>query len=326
MSEHEKSTFNANQNCLSLQIDKSTETKTKVCYYLDLPKSERDQHQLSKSERLVLRKKQYNLNQKSERCILDKTKICKKNCRDFEDQDETKINCRNRCKIDEKKPCIQFEDKNDFATTLSVEIKRRPWENYHKCIAQTYQCYCGELKKLINDQKNTGKSNRTGLSDGKALSYQDRLKIKLKDRPEVSGQHLKEFQLNKGALNGQFLKTFQIQCTFPLSLTGRNLLTSFTNKYIYYAIDDILYLLRSNKLERDNLLTMLYSSMLSLHNDFSINFFDIWIDSVYFNEYYRTNRFLNTESQHINQNTITIITLKLHYFTRTPIKKPQPIW
>ena len=326
MSEHKKSTFNSKQNCLSLQIDKSTKTKTKICYYLDLPKSERDQHQLSKNGLLVLRKKRYNLNQKSERCILDRTKICEKNCRDFEGQDETKINCRNKCKIDEKKSCIQFEDRNDFATTLSIKIKKRPWENYHKCIAQTYQCYCGELNKLLNDQKNTGKLNRTGLSDGKALFYQDKLKIKLKERPEESGQHSKGFQLNKGALNGQFLKAFQIQYTLPLSLTGRNLLTSFTNKYIYYAIDDILYLLRSNKFERDNLLIMLYSSMLSLQNDFSINFFDIWIDSVYFNECYKTNRFLDTKSQHLNQNTLTIITLKLHYFTRTPIKKPEPIW
>lgn len=324
MSKHEKSTFNSKQNCLSLQIDKSTQTKKKICYYLDLPKSERGQHQLSKSERLVLRKKRYNLNQESERCVLDETRVCKKSCRNFEDQYETRIDCRNRCEIDEKKLCMKFEDRNDFSTTLSIKIKKRPWENHHKCIAQTYQCYCGELNKLIDDQKNTGKSNRTGLSDGKALSYQDKLKIKLKERPELSGQYLKAFQLNNGALNGQFLKTFQIHYTFPLSLTGRNILVSFTNKYIYYAIDDILYLLKSNKLERDNLLTILYSSMLSLHNDFSINFFDIWIDSVYFNECYTTNRFLNTKSQHLN--TMTIITLKLHYFTRTPIKKPEPIW
>ena len=102
MSEEEKSKLNIKQKCLSLQIDKSTESKTKICYYLDLPKSERDNHQLSKSERLVLRKKRYNLNLESERCSLDKTKICKKNCRDFENQDETNVNCRNRCKIDEK--------------------------------------------------------------------------------------------------------------------------------------------------------------------------------------------------------------------------------
>ena len=326
MSEYEKSEFKPQQNCLSLQIDKSTETKTKICYYLDLPKSERGKHHLSKSAQLLLRKKRYQLNQESERCILDNTKICKKNCRNFEDQDETNINCRNRCKIDEKKTCIQFEERNDFSTILSIKIKKRPWENRQKCLAQTYKCYCGELNKLIDEEKDTVKSNRTGLSDGKPLSYQDGLKIKLTEKTELSRESLKAFQLNNGSLNSQFLKTFQIQYTLPLSLTARNILTSFTNKYIYYAIDDILYLLNSNKIERDNLLAILYSSMLSLHNDFSINFFDIWVDSVYLNECHTTNKFLNKKSQFLNHTTMTIITLKLHYLIRTPIKKPEAIW
>ena len=69
MSEKERSELNIEQQCLSLQIDKSTETKTKICYYLDLPTSEREKHQLSKSERLLLRKKRYNLNTESERCV-----------------------------------------------------------------------------------------------------------------------------------------------------------------------------------------------------------------------------------------------------------------
>ncbi|KAI2508777.1 hypothetical protein MHU86_5748 (chloroplast) [Fragilaria crotonensis] len=42
MSEKERSELNIEQQCLSLQIDKSTETKTKICYYLDLPTSERE--------------------------------------------------------------------------------------------------------------------------------------------------------------------------------------------------------------------------------------------------------------------------------------------
>lgn len=241
MSEKERSELNTKQECLSLQIDKSTQTKTKICYYLDLPKSEREKHQLSKNERLVLRQKRYNLSPESERCVLNKTKICKKECRDSEGQEENKVNCKNKCKIDEKKPCIRFEDRNDFSTTLSVKIKKRPWENHQKCTAQTYQCYCSELNKLIDEEKDTVKSNRTGLSDGKPLPYQNKLKIKLKDKGEYNGQSLKTFKLADGALNGQFLKTFQIQYKIPLSLTARNILTSFTNKYIYYAIDDILY-------------------------------------------------------------------------------------
>jgi hypothetical protein len=164
------------------------------------------------------------------------------------------------------------------------------------------------------------------LSDGKPLPYQDGLKIKLKDKTEYNGQSLKTFKLNEGSLSGQFLKTFQIQCKIPLSLTARNILTSFTNKYIYYAIDDILYLLDSNEIERDNLLAILYSSMLSLHNDFSINFFDIKIDSVYFNDNYQKNRFLKYGLKDLEQSNGTTITLKLHYLTRTPIQKPEPIW
>jgi len=326
MSEKKRSELNTKQDYLSLQIDKSTQTKTKICYYLDLPTSEREKHQLSKSERILLRQKRYNLRTESERCVLNKTKICNKKCRDFEGQEENKINCRNKCKIDEKKTCVRFEDRTDFSPTLSVKIEKRPWENHQKCIAQTFQCYCNELNKLIEEDKDTLKSNRTGLSDGKPLAYQDSIQIKLKDKGEINGQFLKAFKLTNSSLNGQFLKTFQIHYKIPLSLTARNILTSFTNKYIYYAIDDILYLLNSNPSERDNLLAILYSSIVSLQNDFSINFFDIWIDSVYFNDTFKSNRFLEDKSDYLSQINETTISLKLHYFTRNPIKKPEPIW
>lgn len=211
---------------------------------------------------------------------------------------------KGKMKMDKKKPSI----KNDRSTILRVKIKKRPWENYQKCTAQTYQCYCSELKKLNEKEKNRLKSNRTGLSNGKPLPYQDGI------------------QLTENFLPEQFLKTFQVKSKFRFSLTGRNILTSFTNKYIYYAIDDILYLLDSNPIERDNLLSILYSCMLSLHNDFSVNFFDIWIDSIYINENYQTNRFLKTKMVNLNQVRETTITLKLHYFTRAPIKKPESIW
>jgi hypothetical protein len=311
MSETNKSELSIKESCSTLQLDKSTQSKTKICYYLDLSKNDREKHQLSKSERLVLRKNSDTLNSKIERCVLDKTKLCKKECRAFEGQSEKDVICRNRCNIDEKKPCIRFEDRSDFSSTLRTKIKKRPWENHQKCIAQTSQCYCGELNKLINQEKETVKSNRTGLSDGKPLSYQDGIKLKSTD---------------KNKLTGQFLKTFQIQYEIPLSLTARSILTSFTNKYIYYAIDDILYLLDSNRIERDNLLSLLYSSMLSLHNDFSVNFFDIWIDSVYLNENFETNRFLKNQNNKFTTIPKTTITLKLHYFTRTIVKKSESIW
>jgi hypothetical protein len=49
-----------------------------------------------------------------------------------------------------------------------------------------------------------------------------------------------------------------------LSSTAKFILNSFQNKYIYYAIDDILYLLKSDPIERDSLLAILYSPILSL--------------------------------------------------------------
>jgi hypothetical protein len=70
------------------------------------------------------------------------------------------------------------------------------------------------------------------------------------------------------------------------------ILNSFQNKYIYYAIDDILYTLKSNPIERDNLLAILYSPVLSLQNNFSVNFFDIWIREIYIEEISKLINFL----------------------------------
>ena len=81
-------------------------------------------------------------------------------------------------------------------------------------------------------------------------------------------------------------------------------LNSFQKKYIYYAIDDILYSFQSNPNERDNLLAILYSPVLSLQNNFSINFFDIWIDEIYINEVSKVNKFLNNDSSKIVSNLV----------------------
>ena len=173
-------------------------------------------------------------------------------------------------------------------------MKSRPWK---PCLVHE-KCLCnGRLVK-----KKNRKSNRTGLSEGKPLAY----------------------PANKETNNLKFLKTFQIKYDGILSPVSKSLLNSFRNKYIYYAIDDMLYLLDSNAKEQENLLALFYSSILSLHNDFSVNFFDIWIDSIYINDSYKKNRFLTNDSKKLKQ--VTYITLKLYYITRSPIKKAEPIW
>jgi len=119
-------------------------------------------------------------------------------------------------------------------------------------------------------------------------------------------------------------KTFQIKSERKLSLIAKLLLNSFENKYLYYAIDDILYLLKSNPIERDNLLAILYYPVLSLQNNFSINFFDIWIDDIYISKTSKRNKFLTKNSQ--NFEAFSYITIKLLYKTTIPIKKKELYW
>ena len=119
-------------------------------------------------------------------------------------------------------------------------------------------------------------------------------------------------------------QTFQIKYEKKLSSMAKAILNSFQNKYIYYAIDDILYSFQSNPSERDNLLAILYSPVLSLQNNFSINFFDIWIHEIYINEVSKVNKFLNNDSSNFEQ--FNYITIKLLYKTRIPIKKPDSLW
>jgi hypothetical protein len=109
-----------------------------------------------------------------------------------------------------------------------------------------------------------------------------------------------------------------------LSSTAKAILNSFQNKYIYYAIDDILYLLKANSIERNNLLALLYSPILSLQNHFSINFFDIWIREIYIEEIRQTNKFLTNDFQ--TSELFSYITIKLFYKTRVPVKKQESLW
>jgi hypothetical protein len=119
-------------------------------------------------------------------------------------------------------------------------------------------------------------------------------------------------------------KTFQIEYHENLSSTAKFILNSFQNKYIYYAIDDILYSLKSNPIERDNILAILYSPILSLQNDFLINFFDIWIRDIYISEISKTNKFLRQDFE--TNEKVNYITIKLFYKTRVPIKKQESLW
>jgi hypothetical protein len=134
----------------------------------------------------------------------------------------------------------------------------------------------------------------------------------------------KQNQLAYPELGEITLKTFQMKYNRNLSSLAKFVLNSFQNKYIYYAIDDILYSFKSNPTERDNLLAILYSPILSLQNNFSINFFDIWVHEIHINEVSKVNKFLKNDSSNLEQ--LNYITIKLLYKTSTPIKKPDSLW
>jgi len=119
-------------------------------------------------------------------------------------------------------------------------------------------------------------------------------------------------------------KTFQIKYNYPLSSIVKFLLNSFQKKYLYYAIDDILYLLKSNPIERDNLLSILYSPVLALQNNLFINFFDIWIHEIYISEITKQNKFLKANCQNVDQ--FSFITIKFLYRTKIPVKKQESLW
>lgn len=154
------------------------------------------------------------------------------------------------------------------------------------------RCKCNEEFSIIKKRKSTTKS------EGKPLQY---------PKP-----------------NEIISKTFQIKYDKKLSTTSKFILNSFQNKYIYYAIDDILYLFELNKTERNNLLAILYSPVLSLQNNFFVNFFDIWIREIYIDEVSKVNKFLNQDSQTSEQ--FTYIIIKFFYKTRVPVKKQESLW
>ena len=138
-------------------------------------------------------------------------------------------------------------------------------------------------------------------------------------RPRSEGKPLQYPKSNEITV-----KTFHIKYEKKLSTTAKSILNSFQNKYIYYAMDDILYLLKLNQIERDNLLAILYSPVLSLHNNFSVNFFDIWIRDVSIDEISKINKFLKKDSQPCEQ--FSYITIKLFYKTKVPVKKQESLW
>lgn len=154
------------------------------------------------------------------------------------------------------------------------------------------RCRCKEELSLVKRRK---LGNR---SEGKALQYPD--------PNEVTST------------------TFQLKYNHKLSLNAKLTLNSFQKKYFYYAVDDLLYLSNSSSIERENLLALLYSPILSLQNNFSVDFFDIWIHEIYIDERFKSNKFLTHSPKNLHYSTH--ITLKVLYKTKIPSKIQELLW
>ena len=107
------------------------------------------------------------------------------------------------------------------------------------------------------------------------------------------------------------VKTFNVKSEKTLSPLAKLILQSIQFKHFYYVRDDIYYLLKSNPIEREFLLQALYSTVISLQNNLSINFFDMWIYEIYINNVSINNKFMNQKSQNIEPGEY--LTIKLAY-------------
>lgn len=107
------------------------------------------------------------------------------------------------------------------------------------------------------------------------------------------------------------IKTFNVKYEKILSPFAKIILQSVQFKHFYYVRDDICYLLKSHPIERDFLLQALYSIVISLQNNLSINFFDMWIYEIYITKVSNPNKFLRRTYQ--NKEFEEYITIKLAY-------------
>ena len=137
-----------------------------------------------------------------------------------------------------------------------------------------------ETKNDVYLQNENAVSEWISLSlDKKSFTDLERIEINEKLKLPYEGRQLfTRWTHSYPNLNEIKSKTFYIKYDQELSVVNKIMLNNFQNKYLYHVIDDIMYSLKSKPTERDNLLAIIYSPVLYLQNNFSIDFFDIWID------------------------------------------------
>jgi hypothetical protein len=199
-----------------------------------------------------------------------------------------------------------------------------------------HQCKCLEQSSTYNRQKET--KNDVYLQNENSVG--NWISLSLNKKSFGALEHIEMNEKLKLPYEGRQLftrwthpypnsneiksKTFYIKYNNELSVVDKIMLNNFQNKYFYHIIDDIIYSLKSKNVEQDNLLTILYSPVLYLQNNFSIDFFDIWVDEIYINQQSKVNKFLAKNNS--NLEPFSYITIKFLYTTKLPVKKPEPLW
>lgn len=115
-----------------------------------------------------------------------------------------------------------------------------------------------------------------------------------------------------------YIKTFNVKYENDLSPLAKIIIKSFKMKLYYYAVDDLLYILKSNKSEVDSLLNVLNSTVIFLQNNFNVDYFDVYIYEFTINKVSKFNKLINTKSNHLS--TSKYLTIKLAYKFKHNIK------
>lgn len=120
------------------------------------------------------------------------------------------------------------------------------------------------------------------------------------------------------------VKTFHIKYDNKLSSFTKLILQSFKYKYLYYVLEDISYLLKSVPYDRDILLQVFHSIVISLQNNFCVNFFDIWIYEIYVSDQPKHDKLKKSDAQ--NFECSNYLTIKLACQMKPPPEKIEIPW
>ena len=120
------------------------------------------------------------------------------------------------------------------------------------------------------------------------------------------------------------IKTFNIKYEKKLSPLAKPIIQSLKFKLYYYVVEDLLYLLKSNQKEANQLLQILHSTVIYLQNNLYVNFFDIYVYEVSISEKSNSNKFVKNSTDYFE--SLNYLTIKLAYQVKPISKKLESIW